>query len=90
MGGWASKIVRPNRAFSTSLEPETENVQGDVGLLWFHLYDSFVTNIFCMDVFLPKFWNWEFVPNAPSSKIRNLDFVPNAPFSKSLYDPVNK
>ena len=42
----ASEIVRPNCVFSTSLEPETENEQGDGGLVWFHLSDGFVRNCF--------------------------------------------
>ena len=32
VGWWASKIAIPNRALSTSLEPETENEQGDSGI----------------------------------------------------------
>ena len=76
MGGWASKIVRPNRAFSTSLEPETENYQRDGGLVWFHLSSGFVRNT-CFPFM------------CISSKTRNLWFFANSPYSTPFYDPVN-
>ena len=50
-----SKIVRPNRALSTSLEPETKNEQGYGGIVWFHLSDVFVRNFFMRTYFFQNF-----------------------------------
>ena len=40
--------------FTTSLENETENEQGDGGIVWFHLSNGFVINIFRTYVLIPK------------------------------------
>ena len=39
-------IIRPNRVFITSLEPETEKEIGDCGLVWLHLSDGFATPLY--------------------------------------------
>ena len=63
-----SKVLRPNRVFITSLEPETENEQGDGGIVSFHVSDGFVRNVGFLSICISsKIRNWYFVANSPSS-----------------------
>ena len=59
--------------FSTSLEPEIENEQGDGAIVSFHLSDSFLRKVRFLSIHIPY-------------KTSDRGFVVNAPSSTPLYD----